>query len=145
MLKSMIEQSADSIMMGVLQEYATNDQVTEAIGTLYTQLKDSFEFAFTTIETTIQDNDANTRQEFEEIRKYIRFEDGDIIIGQSDNELRLRIENDRITFYDNVDEVAYVSNHKLHITEAEVLTSIIIGNYAFIPRANGNLSFKKVR
>lgn len=145
MLKSMINQTSDSITMEVLQEYATNDQVTEAIGTLYTQLKDSFEFAFTTIETSINDNDANTRQEFEEIRKYIRFEDGDIIIGQSDNELRLRIENDRITFFDNVDEVAYVSNHKLHITEAEVLTSIVIGNYAFIPRANGNLSFKKVR
>lgn len=144
-LISMINQTADSITMGVLQEYATNDQVTEVIGTLYTQLKDSFEFAFTTIETTINENDANTRNEFEEIRKYIRFQDGDIIIGQSDNELRLRIENDRITFYDNVDEVAYVSNHKLHITEAEVLDSIIIGNYAFIPRANGNLSFKKVR
>ena len=144
-LISMINQAADSITMGVLQEYATNDQVTEAVGTLYTQLKDSFEFAFTTIETTINENDANTRQEFEEIRKYIRFEDGDIIIGQSDNELRLRIENDRITFYDNVDEVAYISNHKLHITEAEILDSILIGNYAFIPRANGNLSFKKVR
>lgn len=144
-LTSMINQVSDSITMGVLQEYATNDQVTQAIGTLYTQLKDSFEFAFTTIETSINENDANTRQEFEEIRKYIRFEDGDIIIGQSDNELRLRIENDRITFYDNVNEVAYVSNHKLHITEAEILTSILIGNYSFIPRANGNLSFKKVR
>lgn len=144
-LKSMINQTADSITMGILQEYVTNDQVTEAVGTLYTQLKDSFEFAFTTIETSINESDANTRQEFEEIRKYIRFEDGDIIIGQSDNELRLRIENDRITFYDNADEVAYVSNHKLHITEAEILTSLAIGNYAFLPRANGNLSFKKVR
>ena len=144
-LKSMIEQTADSITMGVLQEYATNDQVTEAVGTLYTQLKDTFEFAFTTIETSINESDANTRQEFEEIRKYIRFEDGDIILGQSDNELRLRIESDRITFFDGVTEVAYISNHKLHITEAEVLESIIIGNYAFIPRANGNLSFKKVR
>ena len=144
-LRSMIDQTADSITMGVLQEYATNDQVTEAVGTLYTQLKDSFEFAFTTIETTINESDANTRQEFEELRKYIRFEDGDIILGQSDNELRLRIENDRITFYDGVTEVAYISNHKLHITEADILDSLAIGNYAFLPRANGNLSFKKVR
>lgn len=144
-LKSMISQTADSITMGILQEYATNDQVTEAVGTLYTQLKDSFEFAFTTIETSINESDANTRQEFEELRKYIRFEDGDIILGQSDNELRLRIENDRITFLDGVTEVAYISNHKLHITEAEILDSIMIGNYAFLPRDNGNLSFKKVR
>lgn len=145
MLKSMISQASDSITMEVLQAYVTNDEVTEAISTLYTQLKDSFEFAFTTIETTINDNDANTRQEFEEIRKYIRFQDGNIYLGESDSELIAVIENDQISFYDNAEQVAYISNHKLYITDAEILTSIIIGNYAFIPRENGNLSFKKVR
>lgn len=144
-LKSMISQASDSITMEVLQEYATNDEVTTAIGTLYTQLKDSFEFVFTEIETTINSNDANTRQEFEEIRKYIRFQDGNIILGESDSELTAVIENDQIVFYDNAEQVAYISNHKLYITDAEILTSIIIGNYAFIPRDNGNLSFKKVR
>ena len=144
-LKSMISQTSDSITMEVLQAYATNDEVTSAISTLYTQLKDSFEFAFTTIETTINDNDANTRQEFEEIRKYIRFQDGNIYLGESDSELIAVIENDQISFYDNAEQVAYISNHKLYITDAEILTSIIIGNYAFIPRENGNLSFKKVR
>lgn len=144
-LVSMINQTSDSITMEVLQAYATNDEVMSAIGTLYTQLKDSFEFAFTTIETTINDNDANTRQEFEEIRKYIRFQDGNIYLGESDSELIAVIENDQISFYDNAELVAYISNHKLYITDAEILTSIIIGNYAFIPRENGNLSFKKVR
>lgn len=144
-LRSMISQSSDSITMEVLQSYATNDEVISAISTLYTQLKDSFEFAFTTIETTINDNDANTRQEFEEIRKYIRFQDGNIYLGESDSELIAVIENDQISFYDNAEQVAYISNHKLYINDAEVLTSIMIGNYAFIPRENGNLSFKKVR
>lgn len=144
-LKSMISQTSDSITMEVLQSYATNDEVIQAISTLYTQLKDSFEFAFTTIETTINDNDANTRQEFEEIRKYIRFQNGNIYLGESDSELIAVIENDQISFYDNAEQVAYISNHKLYITDAEILTSIIIGNYAFIPRDNGNLSFKKVR
>ena len=143
-LRSLITQSSDSIVMEVLQEYVTNDQVTEAVGTLYTQLKDSFEFAFTTLETTINDNEANTEAQFEEITKYIRFVDGDIILGQSDNELRIQIESDKITFYDNVNEVAYFSNHKLHVTDAEILDSLRIGNYAFLPRANGNLSFKRV-
>lgn len=144
-LTSMIEQVSDSITMGVLESYTTNDDLVAAMGTLYTQLKDSFEFSFTTLETAVNESDANTRQEFEEIRKYIRFQDGDVIIGQSDNELRLHIENDQITFYDNAEELAYLSNHTLYITNAEVLTSMAIGNYAFLPRANGNLSFKKVR
>lgn len=144
-LTSMIEQVSDSITMGVLESYTTNDDLIAAMGTLYTQLKDSFEFSFTTLETAVNESDANTRQEFEEIRKYIRFQDGDIIIGQSDNELRLVLENDIISFYDNYTQVAYLQNHKLYITDVEALNSIIIGNYAFIPRANGNLSFKKVR
>ena len=144
-LRSMIEQTSESIVMEVLQEYVTNDEVTTAVSTIYTQLNNSFEFAFNTLEQTINDNDASTREEFEAIRKYIRFEDGNIILGESGNELILKIENDQIVFYDNVTPVAYLSNHTLYITDAEVLNSIIIGNYAFIPRANGNLSFKKVR
>lgn len=144
-LRSMINQTSESIVMEVLQEYATNDEVTTAVSTIYTQLNDSFEFAFNTLEQTINDNDASTREEFEAIRKYIRFEDGNIILGESGSELILKIENDQIVFYDNVEPVAYLSNRTLYIADAEVLNSIIIGNYAFIPRENGNLSFKKVR
>ena len=38
-------------------------------------------------------------------------------------------------------EVAYLSNSKLYITQGEILDSLRLGNYAFTPRANGNLSF----
>lgn len=144
-LRSMINQTSESIVMEVLQEYVTNDEVTTAVSTIYTQLNNAFEFAFNTLEQTINDNDASTREEFEAIRKYIRFEDGNIILGESGNELVLKIENDQIVFYDGFEAVAYLSNRTLYITDAEVLNSIIIGNYAFIPRENGNLSFKKVR
>ena len=39
---------------------------------------------------------------------------------------------------------AYLSNKRLYVLDAEFLKSAQIGKFAFIPRANGNLSFMKV-
>ena len=143
-LKSTINQTSVSISSEVLAEYVLNDQLVAELSTLFTQLNSSFEYMFTTLESIVNTNDGEARSEFAEIKKYIRFEDGNIVLGESGNELTLKIQNDRISFYEGSGEVAYISNKKLYITDAEVLTSIRVGNFAFIPRANGNLSFKKV-
>ena len=34
----------------------------------------------------------------------------------------------------------YLSNNKLYVTQAEILTKLIIGRFAFEPQLNGNLS-----
>ena len=85
-----------------------------------------------------------TDAEFEEIRKYIRFVDGQILLGEVGNELELQIANDRISFLQDGAEVAYFSNRKLYVTDTQILHSLQLGSFAFMPRANGNLSFKKV-
>ena len=82
--------------------------------------------------------------EFEEIRKYIRFVDGMILLGEVGNELELQISNDRISFLQDGAEVAYFSNRKLYVTDTQILHSLQLGNFAFMPRDNGNLSFKKI-
>ena len=56
----------------------------------------------------------------------------------------LRLENDRILFLDDGAEVAYFSNRKLYVTDTQILHSLQLGNFAFMPRDNGNLSFKKI-
>lgn len=40
----------------------------------------------------------------------------------------------------NDTEVAYLSDNKLYVTQAEILTRLQIGKYAYEPQANGNLS-----
>lgn len=102
------------------------------ISTEMQQLADQFSFTF------------NTQNEVENIQKYIRFIDGKIYIGETSSELTLQISNDRISFMSGSDEVAYISNKRLYINDAVFLESITIGNFAFVPRSNGNLSFKKI-
>lgn len=121
----------------------SNYQVT--VSTQFEQTNKDFNFLFNNIIEQINSTSETTSEKFAEIVKYIRFDDGDIILGRSDNELILKQSNDRISFIQNGNEVAYFSNNKLYVKEIEVTESLYLGNFAFIPESNGSLSFKKVR
>lgn len=143
-LTSLIQQTSEAIRLEVSETYATNDQLASSISTTMTQLADSFNFEFTSLKATVDSNDAEARDQFEEIHKYIRFEDGNIILGETGNELTLRIENDRISFLDGGAEVAYFSNKQLYVLDGHFINSLRVGKFAFLPRENGNLSLVKV-
>ena len=143
-LSSLISQTEEAIKLEVSEQYTTNDELTSYVATKLTQLSDSFTFEFESIQKVIRDNDTYTRDEFETIRKYIRFEDGDIILGEEGNALVLRLENDRIQFLDDGVPVAYITDKQLYITDAHFLHSLQLGSFAFLPRENGNLSLVKV-
>ena len=146
-LNSNIEQSASAIRMDVSETYTSKSELEQYkldVSTTFTQTNEAFTFDFNTLEQLVTELGGETSASFTEIRKFIQFLDGDIILGEVGNPLKLKIENDRIAFILNGLEVAYWSDSKFYITEAQILTSIRIGNYAFIPRTNGNLSFKWV-
>lgn len=142
-LTSLIQQTSEEIKLEVSEAYLTNDSISELISTRMTQLADSFTFSFDTMQATVDENDAAAREQFETISRYIRFEDGDIVLGEEGNELVLRIENDRISFLDDGAEVAYLSNKQLVVLDGHFLHSLRVGAFAWLPRANGNLSLVK--
>lgn len=143
-LSSLIEQTAEAIKLEVSETYATAEGVESAISTRMTQLSDSFLFEFETLTQLVNENDAYSREQFAETYKYIRFIDGDIVLGEEGNAITLRLENDRIVFLDGGAEVAYINNKQLYITDAHFLHSLRLGPFAFMPRDNGNLSLVKV-
>ncbi|RGH18287.1 hypothetical protein DWV75_03545 [Ruminococcus sp. AF12-5] len=57
-------------------------------------------------------------------------------------QLSMLLSEQKLSFYQGTDEVAYFSNNKLYVTDAEILDRLQLGNFAFIPRSNGNLSFR---
>lgn len=144
-LRSLIDQTGESIQMTIESETSVNAELRELISTTYTQLNNTFEFMFKNLDVMVNDNDANTRAMFSEINKYIRFVDGDIIIGEIGSPFVLKLQKDRISFLENDVEIAYISGNKIHITDANITNSIRIGNFAFTPRETGHLSFTKVR
>ena len=142
-LTSLIQQTADSIRLEVSEQVLTGDTVQSMISTSMTQLSDSFNFLFEELQATVDGNDDEAREQFTIIQKYIRFEDGNIILGESGNDLILRIENDRISFLDDGAEVAYFSNKQLVVLDGHFLHSLRVGAFSWLPRDNGNLSLVK--
>lgn len=131
-----------SNLNSTLQNY---QQTTES---KYEQTKDSFNLSLSIVTDTINSKDEATNNRINKMNNYIRYvlenNVGVVTIGTSDSPIKLKVKNDRISFEQNNTEVAYISNNTLYITDATFLNSLRIGNFAFIPRANGSLGFKKV-
>jgi hypothetical protein len=146
-VEASIIKSAEDITAQVAERYYLKDETDALVSEVSTTIghtKESFDIQFTQFSADIAAVASGTDAEFEEIRKYIRFVDGMILLGEVGNELELQISNDRISFLQDGAEVAYFSNRRMYITDAQVNHSLQIGNFAFMPRANGNISFKKI-
>lgn len=146
-LSAQILATSESITSTLMEEVYLKDDVdalVSAVSTQVTQTAEDVEIRFTDFSQDIEAVANGTAAQFEEISKYIRFVDGNIVLGEEGNTLILRIENDRISFLDSGMEMAYFSNNKLYVTDGEFLHSLQLGNFAFMPRENGNLSFTKL-
>ena len=142
-----IQMSEENIKATVAETYTLKDEaeaLVSSISTTVEQTKESFDIQFTQYSADLEALATGSDANFEEIRKYIRFVDGKILLGEVGNELELEIANDRISFLQDGAEVAYLSNRKLYVTDTQILHSLQLGSFAFMPRANGNLSFKKI-
>ena len=142
-----IDQTAESIMSEVGSTYVTSEGFEEELSTRFTQTEEGWEMTFNQFRQWVEAENGETQTAFEELRKYIRFLDGNIILGDRNNDLQCIITNSKISFEQNGAEVAYISNNKLYITNAEVLDRFTVGNpssgyFDWIPRANGNLGMK---
>ena len=147
-LKSEIEKTSEGIKLEVSENYYLKDETDSLVSSVSTKLeqtKNDFNFTFEKFNQDLEDLQNGTNAEFQKISKYIRFVDGNIILGEIGNELTLKIQHDRISFLQNNVEVAYFNNRKLYVTDGEYTNSLTLGNLGFIPNKNGSTSFRKVR
>ncbi len=70
----------------------------------------------------------------------MKFTESGLMIGKSDSAIKGYFVNDRLVFYMNDTPMAYFSDNKLYVAQAEILTRLQIGHFAFEPQANGNMS-----
>ena len=145
-----LELTTENFKTEVSNTYVTETEFGEYkkdVSTTFEQKEDSFDFKFKQTTDAIDSVDKDLQAKYNERTSYIRFEDGNIILGKSDSEIMLIQKNDRISFVRNVanrPEVAWFADDILHVTEGEFTVQLDIGKFGFKPGANGNLSFKKV-
>jgi hypothetical protein len=146
-MNAAIEVSADSITSTVSSEvaetYATQTQMNQTNQEIRVDFTKYIQTTSNEIYSNIDSTNSSMNAQFGEINKYIRFIDGKIVLGETGNELMLTIQNDRVSFTQGGVEVAYFSNNNLYINRAEVLTTLKIGKYEFVPRNDGGLALRK--
>lgn len=145
-VRAQISTEGDSIRQEVQANYALASdmsQVKSQMGTLSEQSESNFTWAVTRINQMQQDMETAqeaTEEQLAVFRTYMTFDEDGLVIGKTGNPFTFRVVNDRLAFYMNDTEVAYLSNNKLYVTQAEIISKLIIGRFAFEPQTNGNLS-----
>lgn len=139
-----IEQTQDTIVNQVESKYSLVNEIISEVKTSLVQTAEGININFERLSKNLDNVIAGNTAEFEKIKKYIRFENGNIILGAEGNPLTLKIENDKIKFIENGAEIAYWQNRQFYAVDGEFINSLKLGKFAFIPRQNGNLSFLKV-
>lgn len=144
---STILQNSQSILSRVSEEYYTKDETDTKVSELSTEIEQTasgIEVRFSNLQSDLDKVEDGANAQFTEIKSFIRLENGNVIIGLADNTFKQIQSATKNAFFEGAVEVAYISNKKMYITDGEFTNSLQLGKFAFIPRSNGNTSFKKV-
>lgn len=142
---SEIAKTSESIQLSVSETYTTKtdlEAVQRDFQTSITQNASEIRMDFTDITDKISNNVAMNQQTLEE---YIRFKGALIELGKVGNAFTAELSNDKLSFKERGQEIAYISNQSLTITNAEIRYKLSLGAqdrgwFDFIPRDSGNLS-----
>lgn len=144
---SELQQNTNNLIAQVTENTVSKsayNEFSETVRNILQMDADGTSMIFQTITEELSRIEGEQQSKYSEILKYIRFENGNIILGEVGNAITLTLENDILAFRQNGTVVAYLSHNRFRVVDGEFIKSLRIGKFAFSPRENGNLSFKKV-
>ena len=142
-----VQQSLNSIILAALQNYVETGEFgsyKEGMSSKLELLADQLNLTLTTITERIEDVNGDLQSKYSEVTKAFRFTADGLIIGESGNEILLRLDNDVMQFIRN-------NTPELMLTAAGVeahqvkVTILIIGNVAFMADGSGDVVVKGVK
>lgn len=115
--------------LGQLQESIVTDEALEEVKQLLiSQWSDELELRFTSVLNLIDQTNGTVEENQRLLEQYIRFEGARIELGRSDSVIKAVLQNDRLSFVESGQEVAYISNRTLFIKDAQITQTLRFGN-----------------
>ena len=111
--------------------------------TTLTQAQDQLRIDIQTVSKGLDDANAAIDQNQANLLTYFDFQSEGLTIGANTSNIKLRLANNKIQFLKDGSEVAHMSEGQLYVTDAHFLKSLVLGNFEFTPRNNGNLSLRR--
>ena len=141
--KALIDQTKNDITALVQKVQKETDANSTSISEISTNFKvtvDGLSATKSAVQTLI--DAVNGTVSKEELQQYIRWNGGDLELGNSVQPFRCKLSNTELAFYQNEDKVAWISNKELYILKAIIAQSIGCGNFMFIDE--GDLGFSLI-
>lgn len=135
-----LQQNVNSIILSALENYVqTGDfgSYKEEISTKLSVLTDQLNIDITKVTERIDNVNGDLQTKYESITKAFRFTSDGLIIGESGNEILLRLDNDVLQFVRNNTPELQITAEGVEATRVKV-TILIIGNVIHQADENGD-------
>ena len=157
--QSAIETKANEITSKVSETYVSNsafEHYQKDISSQFTQTKKDFTWSINQSVTDAKNemsgqiDSVNGRVDglkktTDNVNNYMSFDNDGLTLGKSDSAFKTKITNQEWSIQKNGAKVTYINDQTMYITDGQFTQSLKIGNFGFVPRANGSLDFKKIR
>ena len=157
--QSAIETKANEITAKVSETYVSNsafEHYQNTVSSQFTQTKKDFTWSINQSVTDVKNemsgqiDSVNGRvdglkQTTDNVNNYMSFDNDGLTLGKSDSAFKTKITNQEWSIQKNGAKVTYINDQTMYITDGQFTQSLKIGNFGFVPRANGSLDFKKIR
>lgn len=135
---------------GVREDSVTQTQLEEVKNTVVQLASDNVELRFTQVKKLIDSLGGTVEENQRLLEQYIRFEGAKMMLGRSDSIITAVLQNDRLSFMESGQEVAYISNRTLHIKDAQIEQTLTFGDadnghYVWAIGENGELELTYTR
>lgn len=115
--------------LGELRDTAVTTEQLEEVKQSVIQLNsDNLEIRFSQVKSLIDQLEGDAAKKQRVLEEYIRFEGARMELGRSDSVITAVLANDKLSFFENGQEVAYISNLTLYVTEIHVLSRFVMGD-----------------
>lgn len=157
-----IAENADNIAATVAAQVDVNNDLYTLVNQVIADAN-GLSITLTQLETTVADNAETAAADTDALANvvdlvnsavdalvaYVRVEVNEnnqpvLVLGSNTWPVQAQLTNTDLRFVENGTPVASISDHELNITTANVTDRINLGDWAWIPRSNGNLSLKWV-
>lgn len=157
--QSAIETKANEITSKVSETYVSNsafEHYQNTVSSQFIQTKKDFTWSINQSVTDAK-NEMNgqigsvngrvdgLKETTDNVNNYMSFDKDGLTLGKSDSAFKTKITNQEWSIQKNGAKVTYINDQTMYITDGQFTQSLKIGNFGFVPRANGSLDFKKIR
>lgn len=144
-----ISKNNEQILLEALTDYVGADEFgeyKESVSAQMSVMSEEIEMKFTDVRSDAQETKDGLETVNTNLTKYFSFSNDGLIIKCGDGEMQLHLDNDVIRFEKNGKEFGWWDGVDFHTGNiyVDVYERAQFGNFAFIPRTDGSLSFLKV-